>query len=175
MSRSGYTDDCDGDNWQHICWRGMVASATRGRRGQAFFKDMLAALDAMPVKRLVANELESPDIVPCSHWGMFETRSVCAIGAVGQARGIDMKKIDPEDYGRVSSVFNIAEPLAQEIVYINDEWGGYRETPEDRFIRMRKWVAAQIVRTRPRDRVSSPDEILRWADDGGPMNDRSAA
>jgi hypothetical protein len=174
MSRSGYCDGAD-DNWQHIMWRGVVASATRGRRGQSFFKEMLAALDAMPAKRLVANELETPDIIPCSHWGMFEARSVCAIGAVGQARGIDMKKIDPEDYGRVSSVFNIAEPLVQEIVYVNDEWGDYRETPEARFIRMRKWVVSQIIKARPRDCVSPSDEIIRWADDGGSPNSREVA
>lgn len=32
MSRSGYTDDCDG--WQLIMYRGAVASAIRGARGQ---------------------------------------------------------------------------------------------------------------------------------------------
>jgi hypothetical protein len=43
--------------WSHIRWRGAVASAIRGGRGQAFLREMLAAMDAMPVKRLVANEL----------------------------------------------------------------------------------------------------------------------
>ena len=46
MSRSGYTDDME-DMWQHICWRGAVASAIRGRRGQAFLREMLAAMDAI--------------------------------------------------------------------------------------------------------------------------------
>jgi len=47
MSRSGYSDDCD-DQWSLICWRGAVKSAIRGKRGQAFLKEMLAALDALP-------------------------------------------------------------------------------------------------------------------------------
>ena len=34
MSRSGYTDECDG--WELVRWRGAVNSAIRGKRGQAF-------------------------------------------------------------------------------------------------------------------------------------------
>jgi hypothetical protein len=37
MSRSGYSDDYgDDEPWQLIMWRGAVASAFRGRRGQPF-------------------------------------------------------------------------------------------------------------------------------------------
>jgi hypothetical protein len=143
MSRSGYIDDSD-DQWQLIKWRGAVASAIRGKRGQLFLLEILASLDAMPIKRLVANELETPDLIPCSHWGLFEAESVCAIGAVGKRRGVDMKALDPEDYGGVAVKFGIAEPLAQEIVYVNDECGTLRETPEARFQRVRAWVVSQI-------------------------------
>lgn len=142
MSRSGYHDDID--PWQLIRWRGMVASAIRGKRGQFFLLEMLAALDAMPVKRLVADELETADLIACSHWGLYEAQSVCAIGAVGKLRGMDMADIDPHDASTVAGKFGIAEPMAQEIVYMNDEWGAYRETPEARFERMRKWVVSQI-------------------------------
>jgi hypothetical protein len=143
MSRSGYSDDCD-YNWSLIMWRGAVKSAITGKRGQAFFKEMLAALDALPVKRLVKDELQATDLVPCSHWGMFEATSVCAIGAVGRARGVDMTSIDPDDPPQVANAFGIAQAMAQEIVYVNDEWGGYRETTEQRFARVREWVASQI-------------------------------
>ena len=44
MSRSGYIDDMD-DRWAAIMWRGAVKSAIKGKRGKAFFKEMLAALD----------------------------------------------------------------------------------------------------------------------------------
>ncbi len=148
MSRSGYVDDVD-DALQFGRWRGVVASTIRSKRGQAFLWEMLAALDAMPIKRLVANELETPDLVPCSHWGLYEAESVCAIGAVGKVRGVDMKAIDPDDYSTVAGKFGIAEPMAQEIVWINDEAGNYRETPEDRFIRVRHWVAIQIREPAP--------------------------
>jgi hypothetical protein len=131
MSRSGYCDDGDGGQWQFIRWRGMVASAARGKRGQAFFKDMLAALDEMPIKRLIAEELV--------HEG-----EVCALGALAQRRGIDVTDIDPENSLVVAGAFNIAEPLAQETVFMNDEAGSYKETPEDRFARVRAWVARQI-------------------------------
>ena len=59
MSRSGYTDYDDSDfaNWNHIRWRGQVASATRGKRGQQFFRDLIAALDAMPTKVLITDDL----------------------------------------------------------------------------------------------------------------------
>jgi hypothetical protein len=152
MSRSGYTDDYD-DQWSHIMWRGAVKSAMKGKRGQAFLKEMLAALDALPVKRLVANELASPDLIPCSHWGLFEAESVCAIGAVGKARGINMHDLDPDDYESVAGTFGIATSMAQEIVYENDEMGGYRETPEQRFQRVRGWIESEI-------RAATPGPVL---------------
>lgn len=129
MSRSGYSEDLDQDDV--AMWRGQVASATRGRRGQKFLVDLLAALDAMANKRLIRDELKDQD-------GEF-----CAIGALGAARGIDLEKIDPEDSDAVADAFGIAHQLAREVVYMNDEYSS-RETPEDRYVRMRKWVTAQI-------------------------------
>lgn len=136
MSRSGYYDECE-DNWQHIRWRGMVASATRGKRGQAFLRDLAAALDAMPEKRLITNDLVREDSTG------FE--NVCAIGALGKARGVDLKRLDPEDIEGVAAAFDIADPLAREIVFENDEAGAWKETPERRWLRVRSWVAAQIT------------------------------
>ena len=57
MSRSGYIDDLD-DPLELGRWRGRVASAVRGKRGQRLLRDLLDALDAMPEKRLVADVLE---------------------------------------------------------------------------------------------------------------------
>lgn len=134
-------------------WRGMVASATRGKRGQQFFRDLLAALDAMPEKRLIADLLEDGP-----------TGEVCAIGALGKARGIDMTGMDPECPEQVAPAFNIAECLAQEVVYMNDEYSqriytelpgptqywrshGYHSreiTPEERWQHIRDWVSKQI-------------------------------
>lgn len=134
MSRSGYTDDCDGDNWDWIRYRGAVRSAFRGRRGVAFLNDMVAALDALPERRLITGDLE-------------EGGEVCAIGAVGRARGIDMSKLDSEDYERVASVFGVATAMAREIVYTNDDhfWNA---TPEERFEKVRAWVRQEIWEAR---------------------------
>jgi hypothetical protein len=128
MSRSGYSEDLD--NWALIKWRGQVASAIRGKRGQKFLRDLLAALDAMPEKSLIADELEVDG-------------EVCAIGALGKARGINMESLDPSEPEGVAAAFDIATCLAQETVYENDE-AGYHETPEHRWTRMRAWVNSHI-------------------------------
>ena len=128
MSRSGYSDDCD-ENELNL-WRGAVQSAIRGKRGQAFLREMLAALEAMSRQRLIANELQEAD------------GEVCALGAVGLKRGMDMATIDPEDRERVAREFGIAEALAAEIMNENDE--AWCSTPEERWQRMRDWVQSQI-------------------------------
>jgi hypothetical protein len=134
MSRSNYSDDLDND-WSLICWRGAVKSAIRGKRGQTFLKEMLTALDALPVKELIGDELATDE-------------GVCAIGAVGKMRGLDMTGIDPEDSGRVAELFGIADAMAREIVYENDDYWR-SETPKERYSRMRKWVESQLTPPHP--------------------------
>lgn len=129
MSRSGYSDGLE--DWDLIKWRGQVARSIRGKRGQAFLRDLLTALDELPEKVLIADKLQD------------SAGDVCAIGALGKERGINMQLLDPEDYEAVAATFGIAHQLAQEVVYLNDE-GSYGETPQHRYERMRKWVAAQI-------------------------------
>lgn len=131
MSRSGYSEDCWG--WELAQWRGSVARALKGRRGQAFLREMLTALDAMPEKRLIRAALE-------------EEGEVCAIGAVGKARGVNMDGIDPEDRDAVAKIFGIAPALVAEIADMNDEMF-YRLSPESRFDHMREWVASKIMPT----------------------------
>jgi len=130
MSRSGYTDDYCDDQWAMIRWRGAVMSALRGRRGQAFLREMLAALDALEQKRLIRDDL-------------VREGEVCAIGAVGVARGIDMAEIDPEDRETVAATFGVPVALASEIMYLNDEWHR-REDEETRYQRMRNWILSEI-------------------------------
>lgn len=129
MSRSGYSEDCDSE-WQMICWRGAVASAIKGKRGQSFLREMLEALDRIGGQRLIKNDL-------------IKLGEVCAIGAVGVGRSLDMSEIDPEDREMIADKFGIAPALAAEIMYLNDEWV-YQETPAERFTRMRAWVVEQI-------------------------------
>ena len=131
MSRSGYNDDCE--NWSLICWRGAVKSAINGKRGQAFLIELRDALDAMPDKRLIAEELEAD--------GQF-----CTLGVLGSKRGIDMKGVEPDDREAVAELFGIAPAMAAEIVYENDEACWRAETPEGRWQRMRNWVDQHILK-----------------------------
>jgi hypothetical protein len=132
MSRSGYTDECE-NTWDMIRWEGARKAAIRGRRGQAFFRDLIAALDAMPEKVLIANELEADG-------------EVCALGALGRQRGMDMQELDPEEPKQVAAAFGISQTLARETVYINDEDGCYGETPERRWHRVRQWAERQLLK-----------------------------
>lgn len=130
MSRSGYSEDGEG----LAMWRGVIASATRGKRGQAFFRDLVAALDAMPEKRLVSGDLETKE------------GDVCALGSLGRHRGVDLEAVDTYDHEELGKTFDIASQLSQEVMYENDEGGPYyqKETPEQRWVRVRKWAASQI-------------------------------
>lgn len=160
MSRSGYCDDYGDDDPLALGrYRAQVASAIRGKRGQALLRELLAALDAMPDKRLVAGELEAD--------GQF-----CALGVVGKARGLELANIDTYDVESLGPKFNIAEQLAREIMWVNDDhvseyrwveveicgpvhpwdYRGHRQSVqvpnefagEQRWQKVREWVASNI-------------------------------
>lgn len=132
MSRSGYSDECENLG----LYRAAVERAIHGKRGQAFLREMAAALDAMPVKELIAHDIVDPD------------GQACAIGAVALARRMDVEGLDPYDQGDVAKRFGIARSMAAEIAYENDECGPFfgleKETPAARWKRMRKWVEEQL-------------------------------
>ena len=128
MSRSGYSDDCE--QWDLIRWRGAVASAIRGKRGQAFLLEMWKAMTTLPEPKLIANSLVEKD------------GAVCALGSVARARGLDLSNIDPEDGDGMGTVFGIPDALAKEIMFLNDDWR--TETPEARFARMKKWIETEL-------------------------------
>ena len=134
MGRHGYTDECE----NVAMWRGVIASATRGKRGQAFFRALLAALDAMPEKRLVTGELQDSE------------GAVCALGCLGKARGVDLASVDTRDWDSLGELLDIAPQLVQEVMFVNDEWN--RRDDGNRWKLVRDWAARQI-------RVE-PEEIL---------------
>lgn len=128
--RCGYSDD--GEQLVKNMWRGRVASAMRGKRGQKLLRDCLYALDAMPEKRLIRDEL------------VDETGEVCLLGAVGRARGVaDIAQIDPTEHKILGERFNVAYCMIKEIEFINDDYG-YQETPEKRYQRVRRWLVDNI-------------------------------
>lgn len=139
MSRSGYTDDPEDLG----LWRAAVARALRGRRGQAALRDIAAALDAMPQKRLASNSFQR------------EGGEVCTLGALAASRGVDMSDMEPhqdpdgwtEEVDRhiVGKRLNIAPAMSAEVMFMNDEGCYGNETPEERWTRMRAWVGLNLL------------------------------
>lgn len=144
MSRSGYVEDCgdyDESQWQLIMYRGAVASAIRGQRGQQILIDLVRALDAMPERRLARRT--------------FNTEcGACALGAVAQQRGVDLSDLEPpkervmrgEEVDQVNTVelakrLDIAESMAKEVMWENDD--NFDDSPlgqYDRWSHMRTWA-----------------------------------
>ena len=139
MGRSGYTDDWDGDDGvPPEFYRMAVKAAIIGKRGQAFLRQIAAEMDALPEKRLIEGDLITPE------------GECCAMGLVCKARNLDPASIDSTDIESVAYLLNIAPAMAREIAYENDQEFSRRaftETPEQRWIRMRKWVAEQLGET----------------------------
>lgn len=135
MSRSGYTDDLDQGTLN--LYRGLVTRTIRSKRGQAFLRELAVAMDAMPEKALIVSEL-------------IDSRGqCCTIGVVCKSRGVDVVGIDVDEPEQVAKAVGIAKQMAAEIEYENDEgcWG--KETPEERWQRMRRWVEKHIIKPEP--------------------------
>ena len=134
MSRSEYSEDCDGRELN--LWRGAVNSAINGKRGQAFLIESLAALDAMLVKKLTTDSLHDPVV------GEF-----CTLGVVGAARGMALKPLEYANPSEIGAAFGISRAMAAEIMFENDDCDSYSIkaiTPERRWILMRYWVQSHI-------------------------------
>jgi hypothetical protein len=124
-------------------WHANLRRAMQGKRGQAFLRELLEALDALPQKRLIQGAME-------------QSGEVCALGAVGLKRWMDLDGLDSGDHEAIAEAFRISSVLAQEIAYWNDQGmeacllgltdgGGWTEnTPEDRFTFVRAWVVARL-------------------------------
>lgn len=139
MSRSGYSDDLDSGALN--LYRANVGRTIRGKVGQAFLRELVVALDAMPAKRLIDGDL------------IREDGNVCAIGAICRTRGLDVRNVDDQVPQDVAKAVGISRILAAEIAYENDEhapWQASRvfqvETPEERWERMRAWTVSKIER-----------------------------
>lgn len=133
MSRSGYSNDCD-YQWQYALWRGTLMSSIRGKRGQAFLAELVAALESMPQKRLIAASL-------------VQDGEVCALGALAMKRGMSVTHINPEEYEQVADEFKVSCPIAQEVMSQNDDMGPSMETPEQRWDRMLAWAKSNLKQT----------------------------
>lgn len=151
MDRAGYTDDFDDEDGALRLgrWRGRVASSTRGKRGQRFLAFALKALDRMEDNRLAANT-----------FGVGEDGCMCLMSSIATETGrasvlsevLRAVEVDEWGYcndpeyacGLLADAFDIASPLAQELVYLND-MGSHRETPSRRWQRMRQTISNMIT------------------------------
>lgn len=146
MTRHGFVDYCDFDEDPNLLegrWLARVKSAMRGKRGQAFLRDLIAALDAMPVKELHPHNVAGENL--------------CAMGVVGVYRGADLTKpqeeLNEEDGDHewateyTGDILDIAPSLAREVAYLNDE--GFYGTPAETWSQMRRWAEKNLIKENP--------------------------
>lgn len=130
MNRSGYTEEYGiDDTWQLVRWRGAVNQAIKGKRGQTFLRELKGALEAMPKKELIAEELVTAQ------------GEVCAVGCLLKSRGVNTSQIAVDDYEAIAKVSGVARALIQELEYINDDISA---SPELRYTWVKDWVEVHI-------------------------------
>lgn len=152
MSRSGYSYDGWDDDGAAAMWSGWMANAFRSHAGRAFLRELITALDAMPVKELIAEKL------------IDQNGQSCALGTVAIARKLDRGALplDPTDYEATAAAFGISEFIAREVMDQNDsmEWPMQQTygplkpglpayfrpevTPAQRWQRMRAWAQTKL-------------------------------
>ena len=121
MSRHGLYEM---DDWsveeilQHGRYRGRVASALRGKRGQAFLRNLIAALEAMPIdkRELAADSFVASDGCMCALSATLNHKGL------PQPDDIDFDDCDDIDTAidHAAHYLNIAEVLAREVIWEND-------------------------------------------------------
>jgi hypothetical protein len=134
MSRSGYSEDYYGPELN--LYRGAVASAIKGKRGQAFIKEAIVAFDAMKDKRIITDSLHEPKL------GEY-----CTLGVIGASRGMDLKSIEYAEPEGIAKAFGISKAMTAEIMFENDECDEYPSrlsNPEKRWLRMRNWLVSNL-------------------------------
>ena len=141
MSRIIEAEDCE--PWMAGQQAGALRSAVRGRRGQAFLRELVAALGALPAQELAAGALEDP-----------ETGCCCAFGAVARARAWGREEIglDPTDDDiwrpecRLAEAFDISETLAWQVIAENEAFSecNDRTWRRRRWRHVRDWAVSEI-------------------------------
>src|SRR3990167_8382977 len=157
MSRFTEYDDWD-DNaqWAYIRWQGRCASVMRGRPAQRYFRELIEALDVMPVKRLIASDLCRVEFNPDDS----ERFEVCAVGqmivhrrvAAGEDREAVLRSMatlegegSDETARQAQAHLGMTYTLGWLIAEANDEtFSESSTTPEQRWERMRAWATEHI-------------------------------
>lgn len=126
MSESEYSD-------AHLgLYHANVERAIRGKRGQEFLRELKAALESLPKKALISGFMEHDDMV-------------CALGAVGKARGMnDLERFNDSGTYALSKSLGITQTLATVIIYQND-YCAKMMMPNVRYDAMLYWVERNII------------------------------
>lgn len=127
-SRVNYSDEEDYPG-QSGLFQANCDRSLRGKKGQAELRELKAALLALPEKYLLGNLLYD------------DAGGVCAIGAYGKYKGVNLATFDPEegDHDEVGIAGGMPRLVAWKVVEMNDI---ELETakPEQRYRRMLAWI-----------------------------------
>lgn len=119
--------------WQANCERSL-----RGKEGQAELRELRAALLALPEKRLIHQDLEDGQ------------GGVCAIGAYGRHKGVDLSKFERDyDTDEVGIAGGMPRLVAWKVVEMNDVQFNRYMTPEQRYEKMLAWVESKLAERSP--------------------------
>lgn len=166
MSRIEEGDCDDTESFLRACaFEGNAKRALKGRKGQAVLKELLAALEALPTKRLISGVFADLEI-PAGEAPIYDRvqGDVCTMGCLlvhrkmtkqyrprGQAllEAVNEVTCHPDDGGseairQAAEALDLVYPLAYELAYQNDEEGAHSETPEERYERVLEWVKSKI-------------------------------
>ena len=115
-------------------------STLRGKRGQVFLRELVAALDALPQPELSEGAL-----------GDRRTGCVCALGAVALAQGESFADLAQDDGNwspdEAAEWYSISPTLANEIISANDGWrdGNTVDVRRSRWRHVRAWAVRHLI------------------------------
>lgn len=130
--RISYSDE---EDWpgQFEFWQANCERSLRGKRGQEELRELRTALLNLREKRLIGDLLED------------EEGGVCAIGAYGKHKGIDLSKFDVDDStDEVGIEGGMPALVAWKVVEMNDLQFDH-VTPEQRYEKMLAWVESKLT------------------------------
>lgn len=166
MSRSSYSDDCDG--WELNLYRGNVWRSMRGKAGQARLRELRDSLLALPVKELQAETFaagtkEAPKVCALGAWAVQRTGDPSAAAAL--VRDPDYDAETAQDLGK----HGWPRLVVLETIYVNDEHrtvGHERCGPLDRHEAYRyyhqSWPAVYYEPETPAERYA---RVLGWVNE----------
>ena len=129
-------------------WQSMYQRSLKGKRGQRNLRDFIAALDAMPEKRLISDAQVEKEYDEDKD--EYVVVGVCAVACFAAARGKDPAYFGDEDDSDIYSTAELGRSaglswtMAWEMTNANDEEFGSL-SPEERWQAMRDWAVLKLL------------------------------